>query len=283
LLIMLNKPVHPVKTGAFVGQTMPSDDIRLISGKNVLILGQDAQIALNKEGKVSLINKKKESEIVLSKDEMNRLIVPCGKRSMLQLADGTKVWMNSGTELEFPSEFKGSTRDIVLKGEIYIEVAKMEDKPFYVHTPEFTVQVLGTRFNVSAYPDNSEKTIVLVEGAVEVSTIGQGKGKLGPDEMLTINQDGLKKQKADVSRYICWKDGVLILNKTPISDVLQKIGRYYNVSFDDYSDELLSSKTCTGKLYLSENLDEVLMSVAILSKTEYHTRDSIIYIRNKLN
>ena len=271
---------HSTDTGAFIGQIMPSDDIQLISGKKVLTLNPDAKIALNEEGKVSLINDTKKSEIVLPKNEMNRLFVPYGKRSTLELSDGTKVWMNSGTELEFPTEFKGNTRDITLKGEIYIEVAKVKNRPFYVHTDEFTVQVFGTKFNVSAYPDNLERTVVLVEGEVEVNTTGQGKEKLAPDEMLTIDRDGLKKQKADVTKYICWKDGVLILNKTPISSVLQKIGRYYNVSFEDYSDESLSSKTCTGKLYLSEDLEEVLMSVAILSKTTYDKDNGIIYIRN---
>lgn len=282
LIVLNNSSSHYAGAGAFIGKTMPLNDIQLISGKNVLTLAQDAQITLNDEGKVSLISEQRKSEIVLPEDEMNRLIVPYGKRSTLQLADGTKVWMNSGTELEFPSEFDGNTRDIVLKGEIYIEVAKMEKKPFYVHTAEFTVQVLGTRFNVSAYPDNKERTIVLVEGEVEVSTIRQGTGKLAPDEMFTIDTDGIRKQKAEVSKYICWKDGFLILNKTPISDVLQKIGRYYNVSFDDHSDEVLFSKTCTGKLYLSENLDEVLMSIAILSRTEYHKHNGIIYIRNQV-
>jgi len=265
-----------------VGQTMPSDDIQLISGKNVLKLSQNVQIALDEEGKVSLVNDAKKSEIVLSREEMNRLIVPDGKRSTLELSDGTKVWMNSGSELEFPSEFKDNTRDITLKGEIYLEVAKAENKPFYVHTSEFSVLVHGTRFNVSAYPDNAERTVVLVEGEVEVITAGQGKEKLAPDEMLTIDSDGVKKQKVDVTGFICWKDGVLLFNKTPISEVLRKIGRYYNVSFDDHSDEPLSSRTCTGKLYLSEDLDEVLMSVAILSKTTYFKRDGIIYIRNQL-
>lgn len=283
LLFLLNdQSAHSVKTGAFVGQTMPSDDIQLISGKNVLKLSQNVQIALNEEGKISLVNDTKKSEIVLPREVMNRLIVPYGKRSTLELSDGTKVWMNSGSELEFPSEFKGSTRDITLRGEIYIEVAKAENKPFYVHTAEFSVQVHGTRFNVSAYPDNAERTVVLVEGEVEVTTPGQGKEKLAPSEMLTIDADGIKKQKVDVAGFVCWKDGVLLFNKTPISAVLQKIGRYYNVSFDDHSDELLSSRTCTGKLYLSEDLDEVLMSVAILSRTTYFKRDGIIYIRNQL-
>ena len=283
LLFLLNDSSAPsVKTGAFVGQTMPSDDIQLISGKNVLKLSQNVQIALNEEGKVSLVNDAKKSEIVLSREEMNRLIVPYGKRSTLELSDGTKVWMNSGSELEFPSEFKGNARDITLKGEIYLEVVKAENKPFYVHTSEFSVLVHGTRFNVSAYPDNAERTVVLVEGEVEVITAGQGKEKLAPDEMLTIDSDGVKKQKVDVTGFVCWKDGVLLFNKTPISEVLRKIGRYYNVSFDDHSDELLSSRTCTGKLYLSEDLDEVLMSVAILSKTTYFKRDGIIYIRNQL-
>ncbi len=283
LLFMLDNPFTPSgEKAAFIGQPMPSDDIQLISGKSIMKLSQDAHIELNRNGQVSLVNEKKKSEIILPKNEINRLIVPFGKRSTLELPDGTKVWMNSGTELEFPSEFKGNTREIFLKGEIYIEVARMEKKPFFVHTSDFTVQVFGTKFNVCAYPDHSEKTVVLAEGKVEVNTAGKAAGKLLPNEMFTIGQGGMQKQEADVAQYTSWKDGILLFNKTPISDVLQKVGRYYNVSFDDFSDKLLSEKTCTGKLYLSENLDEVLMSVALLSKTSYYKQNGIIYIRNKI-
>lgn len=281
LLFFRSSPEHSGETAAYIGQTMPSDDIRLISGANITRLNQNSHISLKEDGQVALINDNRQSEVILSKKEMNRLIVPYGKRSTLELSDGTKVWMNSGTELEFPSEFKGATREIHLKGEIYIEVAPMKGKPFYVRTFDFDVQVFGTRFNVSAYPGKAEKTVVLAEGKVEVDIPGKGKSGLLPEEMLRIDDYGMQKEKADVEKYICWKDGILIFHKTPISDVLQKIGRYYNVSFDDFSDDLLSVKTCTGKLHLSDNLDEVLMSVAVLSETIYYKEKGVIYIRNK--
>lgn len=281
LLFFRNSPERSAGAGAYIGQAMPSDDIRLISGTSITKLSQNSHISLKENGHAALINDSKQSEVILSKKDVNRLIVPYGKRSTLELSDGTKVWMNSGTELEFPSEFKGNTREIHLKGEIYIEVAPMKDKPFYVRTFDFGVQVFGTRFNVSAYPGKAEKTVVLAEGKVEVDMPGKGKSELLPEEMLRIDDSGMQKQKADVEKYISWKDGILIFHKTPVSDVLQKIGRYYNVSFDDFSDDLLSVKTCTGKLYLSDNLDEVLMSVAVLSETFYYKENGIIYIRNK--
>lgn len=285
-VVLMRHDFRPVSKGspaidAFIGQTQPSTDIQLISGEKIVELHQDAQISLNNEGLASVVDQTNATELELPEDALNRLIVPSGKRSTLQLADGTKVWLNSGTELEFPSKFTGNTRAITVRGEIYIEVAKVANKPFYVETSQFKVSVLGTKFNVFAYPDISEKSIVLVEGAVEVNAENRESSRLIPGEMLAMNTDEIKKQKVNVAEYIGWKDGVLVFNKTPISEVLMKVGRYYNVTFRDNNNAQLSARTCTGKLVLSDNFDEVMTSVSALSSTTFYRKDDMVYVKDK--
>jgi len=175
------------------------------------------------------------SEMSLPENVMHKLMVPSGKRSILQLSDGTRMWLNSGTELDFPSKFGGSTREITVKGEIYIEVAEGQ-KPFYVNTSQFRVRVHGTKFNISAYGDE-DNTVVLVEGSVEVVTAGHESTWLSPNEKAAISTGKILKETVNVDEYTGWKDGVLIFDQTPISEVLKKIGRYYNVNFEDRSDK----------------------------------------------
>lgn len=261
-----------------IGQSMPSNDIRLIAGEWMTELKQNARIALT-EDYIS-VEEKKISKIHLAENVMNKLIVPLGKRSTLQLADGTKMWLNSGTELDFPSKFEGDMREITVKGEIYIEVAKGE-KPFYVNTPQFRIEVYGTTFNVSAYGENEENNVVLVEGSVEVTAAGCDPVKLTPREKAVVSADGIVKKSVNVEEYTGWKDGILIFNQTPISEVLKKVGRHCSIRFEDHSNKKLSTKTCTGKLYLPEDYEEIMISLSALSATQYHRDGDIIYLKNQ--
>jgi hypothetical protein len=257
-----------------VEQTFPSNDIRLISGDKVMELGQDVMISLE-GGKASATIEDKTSPLNLSAKEMNRLIVPAGKRSTLKLLDGTVIWLNSGTELGF---YTDGTREITVKGEVYMEVAKAAGKPFYVNAPDFKVSVLGTKFNVSAYSDDEEHSVVLVEGRVEVGAIGRETIRLKPNERVSVTSAKMQKENVNASEYISWKDGILIFNDTPIQDVLKMVERYYNV---DIYDKVLPGETCTGKLYLSDNIDEVMTSLSVLSTSRHNRENELIYKKNE--
>ena len=277
-----NSPVSPdIAADTFVGKIMPSSEIRLISDEKTMVFAKDAEITVKSDGKITVVEHAGTSELILSANATNRLIVPPGKRSTLRLADGTKMWINSGTELEFPSMFVENTREITVNGEIYIEVANAKGKPFHVNTDRFKVVVLGTKFNISAYADDIEKTVVLTEGSVEVEMPGQETSMLEPNEMLAVNIDKYVKTEVNTSEYTSWKDGILVFNDTPISDVVKQIGRHYNVRFEDYAHNNLSSKTCTGKLFLSDSFDEVMLSLAALSSTIYYKKDNMIYLKDK--
>ncbi|MBK5723130.1 FecR family protein [Dysgonomonas sp. Marseille-P4677] len=260
------------------GEVMPEKDIQLISGSRIVNIDQNADLSLNAQGEISVLKESEVKESTYNTAEVNRLVVPYGKRSTLLLPDGTKVWLNSGTELEFPSNFETKERRIHVKGEIFIDVAENKNMPFYVQTPKLTVRVYGTTFNVSSYAD-SEESVVLVDGKVEIQA-GSKILSLNPGELFSINQNKITHEKVDVNGYISWKDGFFIFNKIPISVILKKIGRYYNVNFND-SELKLSTKTCSGKLILSEDFEQVMDIICVISNTTYSRSDNTILISDK--
>ncbi|MDR2040107.1 MAG: FecR domain-containing protein [Bacteroidales bacterium] len=275
-----NKAIEDIPSiaNAIVGTPLPSSSIRLVSADKVIELDENAEISVSTDGNAVINGEKMDITAVKPSGEImnNQLIVPPGKRSTLQLADGTKVWVNSGTTVRFPTSFDKTTRNIHVIGEIYIEVAET-DQPFYVHTPQFDIMVHGTKFNVSAYSDMVDQAVVLVEGKVEVNTSAQSNIMV-PGEILCIHENKIDIRTVNTDEYTSWKDGILIMNGTPISEILKKLGRYYNVVFEDQSKDLLSSKTCSGKLFLAENLDDVMISLSVLSSTRFSRENDIIFI-----
>lgn len=266
-----------------VGETRNSENIQFISANKSLSLSQEIEIKMNAKGNATIIDKdgKKIEDVNISNKTLNKLIVPYGKRSSITLADGTKVWLNSGTELEFPSTFNDKTRDIKIVGEIYIDVAKDKTKPFYVHTTRADIQVLGTKFNVSAYKEDVSESIVLVEGKVTVNAQNNMMSEMNPNEMLVVNSDGIKKNIVDATQYISWKDGILNFNKATLSSILHNVGRYYNVSFEKNNHIEFAQRTYSGKLILSDNLDDIMNSISALTSTVYNRENNKILIKNK--
>jgi hypothetical protein len=260
-----------------IGEVLNNKDIQLITSGKTISFDNDVEVSLNDEGTVEVTQRDNDvTRLAVNHDQINSLIVPFGKRSTLRLADGTKVWLNSGSVLEFPTQFSGKNREIKLaSGEMYIEVAHDKEKPFYVHTPDFKLRVYGTKFNLY---DNSPGSVVLVEGSVSVQS-GTEEMFLNPNEQLLISRGKApERQTVDVTHYISWKDGYLLLENTPMTDVLDKVERYYNLSFNYEQDVNLKKRTCSGKIYLSENLDNVMTTITLLSATQFKKENNRIYI-----
>ncbi|MGI6571990.1 MAG: FecR family protein [Fermentimonas sp.] len=276
-----NIPVLPAENSAIVGQALPGEDIYLLSGSEKINIANQSDIQLQKDAKVLITsNNETGKELALNSAKMNSLVVPFGKQSTLMLVDGTKIYLNSGTRVDFPSEFNGKTREIHVDGEIFIEVTEDAKKPFIVHTDRMDIQVLGTSFNVSAYCGDEEETVVLVEGRVSIKT-AQHVTEMLPNEKVELAKDQVSKETVDVSEYISWTKGILEFDETSISDILKKVGRYYNVQFESSPGIPLNSQTCSGKLFLSNSLDSVMTALSVLSSTDYRRENNIIYITKK--
>lgn len=268
-----------------VGNLLNSQDIQLITGEGeTLSFKNDIQAQVDEEGNALKITDSENAETTLGmrKNTTNKLVVPYGKRSQLTLADGTRLWLNSGSVLKFPTDFTEKTRDITIEGEIYLEVVPQKERPFLVHTNDFTVQVLGTKFNVSAY-NNFAGSVTLVEGNVLLGAKNAQQLKLSPNEKATLTAaHTFDKKTVNSISDISWIHGYLTLDETPMIDVLKAIERYYNFSFNYENDMSLQKRVCSGKIYLSENIDDVMGTIALLTSTQYVKENNKIYISNKL-
>lgn len=267
------------------GELLNNQDIQLITSGEAISFQNNVEVMLYGEGTAEIVqNNNETSKIKIAKDKLNSLIVPYGKRSTLTLADGSKIWLNSGSVLEFPAQFGGKKREIRLTaGEMYIEVSPDKEKPFYVQTANFNVRVYGTKFNILNY-SGSPQSVILVEGSVSLQSKGHKELFIKPNEKAVYSESGLfDRHNVDVNQYISWKDGYLSFDKTPMTEVLQQIGRYYNLSFNFDNDIHLQKRTCTGKIYLSDNLDNVMTTVTLLTSTKYEKQDNRIYITNQPN
>jgi ferric-dicitrate binding protein FerR (iron transport regulator) len=278
--MLLSRPEVPdVQTvDRIVGENLEAQDIFLITGATTTSFSKDVRVQIDSSGAATVreTGGGEPTQVATEKSVMNKMVVPCGKRSQLELSDGTRVWINSGSTLEFPAMFTDRERSVNLAGEIYVEVMP-DARPFVIHTLGMQIRVYGTKFNVTAYEDADIRSVVLVEGQVGVKT-GEEETLLRPNEMLVCEGDRLRMETVDVTGYTSWKDGYLVLKQTPIASVLKQMERYYNLSFDIQNDLDLRSISCTGKLYLSDNLDSVMNAISLLSSTRYEREGGKISI-----
>lgn len=159
----------------------------------------------------------------------NRVSTPRGGQYRLTLSDGTKVWLNAASSLRFPIAFTGNARTVELTGEAYFEVARDERRPFRVKTSQMAVDVLGTHFNVSAYPDDVATTTTLLEGAVRLTSPKEDI-RLKPGQAAVHMDKGFRLHPANGSDAIAWKEGYFVFDNENIQSIMKKIARWYDVS-----------------------------------------------------
>ena len=167
--------------------------------------------------------------------QLMALSVPRGQDYHLTLADGTQVWMNAESRLEFPDRFNGNTREVRLEGEAYFEVKRDAKRPFIVHTDYLTTRVLGTAFNVRAR-SRRDASVTLVSGRVQVGT-GDLAKVLSPGEQAALSGSQLAVKSVDTYPIIQWKEGFFYFDNQSLFFIMQELSRWYgvNVSFDDTS------------------------------------------------
>lgn len=167
-----------------------------------------------------------------------QLVAMNGQIVNYNLADGTKVWLNGGSKLTYPERFRGKLREVTLEGEAYLEVAHDAKKSFIIHTGAIKTQVLGTSFNVKAYPEDPFVRVDVVTGKVGVTYASNKSNRnetvfLIPSEQVVINKTSntaLKTQTKDVDVLTGWRDGGLVFKNMPLGEVLNAIQHRFNVS-----------------------------------------------------
>jgi transmembrane sensor len=196
-----------------------------------------------------------------------------GMVSQFALADGTKVWLNSGSELQFPTSFTGALREVKLKGEAFFEVTKNEKQPFRVNANELKVDVLGTRFNVINYDGDTQAEVILVEGKVKLSAengqIKKEYGTMHPGQRAVYHETNQKVEAEDVNvdKYIAWRDGNLIFREDKMEDVAKRLSRWFNVEIVINDPEIKSYVYKAD--FRNENLTQVLNLLKISAPIDY--------------
>ena len=168
-----------------------------------------------------------------SKISWNTMETPRGGEYQLQLPDGTKVWLNSASSITYPDRFTGAERQVQIKGEAYFEIAKNAKQPFTVSTGKINVHVLGTSFNIMAYPDEDAIGTTLVEGAVKVEN-DKIDALVQPGEQLnwTPGQTDFERTRPDLRNVLAWKEGKFRFNGIRIGAIMRQIARWYDVDVE---------------------------------------------------
>ncbi len=196
-----------------------------------------------------------------------------GMVSKFILADGTMVWLNSGSELQFPLHFTGDVRNVKLRGEAFFKVTKNDKQPFRVNANELNIEVLGTSFDVSSYEEEKQSEVILVEGKVSLSTGKDNRtteyGTMRPGQRAVYKAETQKvyAEVVNVDKYIAWRDGNLIFRDDKMEDVVKRLSRWFNVEIV-INDPIIKSYTYKAT-FRNENLIQVLNLLKLSAPIDY--------------
>lgn len=248
--------------------------IEIGSNKAILTLGNGSVITLGKGNTYSAGNVKSNGEELVynsnnsAKSEItsNYLTIPRGGQFFVQLADSTKVWLNSESQLKYPVAFvDGETRQVeLLYGEAYFEVSpstKHKGSRFKVKTQMQNVEVMGTEFNIKAYKNETNIYTTLVEGKVVISN-ATTKQILAPNQQsnLSVKNNSINITTVDVYSEIAWKKGLFVFKGMPLKDIMKVLSRWYDVDIE-FANTALESVKFNGILNKNQNIENILTTI----------------------
>jgi transmembrane sensor len=188
----------------------------------------------------------------------NTIETPRGGQYEVNLPDGTEVWLDAASSLRYPVIFGLKQRKVELKGEAYFEVAHNKKKPFIVATEQQNVLVLGTHFNINAYPDESTVNTTLLEGKVKITGNGLNAELIpGQQSILTPQTHQIKVQNADLETTMAWKNGDFVFKSEGLESIMRKISRWYDVDVE-YASNAPHNLTLGGWVSRSRNISAIL-------------------------
>ncbi len=224
-----------------------------------------------------VVNVKKEFNM----NHLEEQVIPRGKRLMISLQDGSRVWLNADTRLEYAKDFQSkATRDVYLIGEAFFDVVEDKNRPFIVHTKDVEIKVLGTSFNVKAYSKEAKVETTLVKGKVSI------EHQNDDDEITLIpNQRAVYVKEAgkvvvenniETETYTSWKSGILTFDDQPFNEIIPVLERWFNVTIHT---ENAASLECrfTAKIN-NKTLEEVLELFKTSDTISYDIDGSEVHI-----
>ena len=205
-----------------------------------------------------------------------------GECAMVTLPDSSKVWVNGGSTLIYPSRFVSGERNVFLSGEAFFDVTKDASHPFVVNINQIKLKVLGTTFNVNSYPHNEEITTTLETGKILLTVEGKNAPFiLNPNDQLTYNSKTGEVSIAQVnaSRYGSWRTGVLFFNNQPFDKVIEQLERTYHVSFYVLSKKY-NNQTLRAHFNSKDSIKDVMeIFKMLIPELKYEIKDDNVYIK----
>lgn len=223
------------------------------------------------------------------KREWKTVAAPAGQKSVLNLADGSIVHLNSGSAISYPEEFAPDKREVVLEGEAFFEVAENPDKPFTVRSGNVNTTVLGTSFNIYAFPQE-KISVTVASGKVEVKALADGgettagasglSAILSPGEQAVYNpgQNSISTSAVDVKQYTAWRENIIRFDNATLKEVGEKLNRWYGVELA-FENEKVQKCRISGQ-FKDQSLENVLESMAYMHNIKYkfiHNKKILLY------
>ena len=230
------------------------------------------------EDQGTVIVHEQQGDSLVESVEYNRMIIPRGGEYKIVLADGSQVWINSQSVLEFPSRFTGGERRVKLKGEAYFEVAKDANKPFTVQFMSSSVTVLGTSFNIRAYPEEKQSQTTLAEGSVRIYSPGSSM-LLKPGEQVEVNalSGEMVKREVEVKSFTSWKDGRFVFEQQPLEDIMRTLERWYDIRVI-FKDEGAKRISLSGNLKRYGDFSQVMKMLQMTGDVRFELHGNDVYI-----
>ncbi|TCD28253.1 DUF4974 domain-containing protein [Pedobacter psychrodurus] len=208
--------------------------------------------------------------------KLNVVSTPNGGEYRVTLSDGSMVMLNAGSKLSFPTDFRGSERKVYVEGEAFFKVAKNPLKPFIVNVAGNEIKVLGTQFNVSSYPEDEGTQATLLEGSIQFSNANGDQVVLKPNQQVTAHHGKLDLQAVSAEDFNTWTKGEFLFNDVPLSIVMQKLARWYNVEVDVKS---IPQKNLYLKISRKADIDEVLDAISTATAYRFKIKENKIMLK----
>jgi transmembrane sensor len=282
LFFFREQPQHPVATNK---STVPGNSIILqMANGQTINLSDTAQASLLNIGTVQMRVSPKSLQYEAAGTDapaaMNLLQVPAGKDYKLMLPDSTEIWLNAMSEIRFPVSFSGSTREVFVNGEAYFSVRKDINRPFIVHTGQFSVNVLGTAFNINTYSSNSPR-LSLSSGKVSLkSKTGNQSVQLSPGYEATYNSrqgNGFKVDEFNARNTLAWMEGKYYFKNTALKEIAEVIRRLFDVKVQ-FNTPGAENITVSGVLTKKDGLPEFMDNLSKTTDIKYELRGSMLEI-----
>ena len=208
----------------------------------------------------------------------NKLEIPRGGEFCLTLSDGTRVWLNSETSIQYPVAFGAKERRVFVQGEAYFEVAKDAKKPFTVQFMSSSVTVLGTSFNIRAYPEEKRSQTTLAEGSVRIYSPGSSM-LLKPGEQAEVSalSGEMVKQEVEVKNFTSWKDGRFVFEQQPLENIMRTLERWYDIRVI-FRDEGAKRISLSGNLKRYGDFSQVMNMLQMTGDVRFELHGNDVYI-----